>query len=368
MAWTVRCGDSDMVPFHRHRGPCGRGRGQWALRPELPVQRAVLDRFGDVLAGDVLRAGQVGNRAGDLQDAVVGAGAEVQIGHGELQQLHRRLIQRAVALQLAAAHAGVAGDLRLVLEPRLLPLARRDDPLANLRGRLAGPLAGDLAELHRRHFDVQVNAVEQRTGDAAQVILNLARRAARFAGHFAVGRRIHGGHQHELGGKGHRARGARDGDAAFFQRLAHGLQDAALELGQFVQEQHAVVREGDFAGRGIDVAAQQAGVAGGVMRRAERAARHQRLAGRQQADDAVNLGGLQRLLQRERRQDGRQPLGQHGFARARRADQQHVVPAGGGDLQRALDRFLPFDLGEVHLVLVVLVEDAARCPPWSARS
>jgi hypothetical protein len=51
-----------------------------------------------------------------------------------------------------------------------------------------------------------------------------------------------------------------------------------LELGQFIQEQHTVVGDGDFARRGIDVPAQQAGVASGVVRGLERAARNQRLA------------------------------------------------------------------------------------------
>lgn len=40
-----------------------------------------------------------------------------------------------------------------------------------------------------------------------------------------------------------------------------------------------MVGKGDFARRRIDVPAQEAGVAGGVVRRAERAVRHQRLAG-----------------------------------------------------------------------------------------
>ena len=152
-------------------------------------------------------------------------------------------------------------------------------------------------------------------------------------------------------GKRHRARRARNGDAAFFERLAHGFQHAALELRQFVEKQNAVMRERNFAGRRIDVAAEQAGVAGGVMRRAERPARHERLAGFEQADDAVNLRRLQRFVQRERRQDGGKPFREHGFARARRADQQHIMAARRGDLQRALDGFLAFDFGEIQLVI-----------------
>ena len=90
-------------------------------RPNLPVERAVLNRLRNVVAREVLGAGQVGNGAGDFQDAVVGAGAQVQVGHGELEQFERGLVQGAILLELAAAHAGVAGDLGPSLEP--LPLA-----------------------------------------------------------------------------------------------------------------------------------------------------------------------------------------------------------------------------------------------------
>ena len=40
--------------------------------PNLPVQGAELDRFADVIGGDALRIGQIGDGAGDLQDVVVG--------------------------------------------------------------------------------------------------------------------------------------------------------------------------------------------------------------------------------------------------------------------------------------------------------
>ena len=110
-------------------------------------------------------------------------------------------------------------------------------------------------------------------------------------------------------------------------------------------------------GVGLMLPPSKPGVAGGVMRRAERTPRHQRLARRQQADDAVNLGRLQRLVQGQRRQNRRQPFGQHGFAGARRADEQHVVPAGRGDFQGALHVFLAFDLGKIQFVVVRLVEN-----------
>ena len=45
---------------------------------------------------------------------------------------------------------------------------------------------------------------------------------------------------------------------ALLQGLAHGLQHAALELRQFVEEKHAMMRQGNFARRGIHIAAEQA--------------------------------------------------------------------------------------------------------------
>ena len=67
----------------------------------------------------------------------------------------------------------------------------------------------------------------------------------------------------------------------------------------------------------------------------------------EQTGDGVDLGGLQRFFKGERRQDGRQPLGQHRLAGAGRADHQHVVAAGGGDFEGALGRVLAAHVSEV---------------------
>src|SRR5581483_4977364 len=99
-------------------------------------------------------------------------------------------------------------------------------------------------------------------------------------------------------------------------------------------------------------APQQTGIAGGVMRGTERTARNERLPRPEQADNAVNLGRLQSLFQSERWQNRGQAFGKHGFARARRTDQQNIMTSSGGDFQRALDRLLPFHFGEVHLLIM----------------
>ena len=48
----------------------------------------------------------------------------------------------------------------------------------------------------------------------------------------------------------------------------------------------------------------------------------------------VDGGDVERLVERQRRQDPRQPPRHHRLAGARRADEQRVVAAGGGNLQR----------------------------------
>src|SRR5216683_7785814 len=52
------------------------------------------------------------------------------------------------------------------------------------------------------------------------------------------------------------------------------------------------------------------------------------------AEQAPDLGHLERLGQLERRQDSGQAAGEHGLAGAGRSAQQQMVAAGGGDLDR----------------------------------
>jgi hypothetical protein len=167
------------------RVPAAPGKTR-ASRPQLPVEGAVLDGFGDVFAGDVFTPGKIGNRAGDFQDSIVGARAQFEVSHGEFQQFHGVGIDGAMALEFAAAHAGVAGELWFGGEARMLALPGGHDAFANLRGGFAGALAGDFAKLHLRHFNVEINAVEQWAGDTAKIVLDFAGRASRLMRHFPV--------------------------------------------------------------------------------------------------------------------------------------------------------------------------------------
>ncbi len=107
-----------------------------------------------------------------------------------------------------------------------------------------------------------------------------------------------------------------------------------------------------FDALGVPHAAKQmlAIVAGGILL-GQRTQGHERLAGVQPPHGAVDAGRLQALGRRERRQDRRQPCGQHRLSGSRRSGHQQIVPAGGCDLQCALCALLSLDVFQVERVL-----------------
>src|SRR5436305_1884814 len=82
---------------------------------------------------------------------------------------------------------------------------------------------------------------------------------------------------------------------AFFSRLAERLLDLGVELGKFIEKKNAVMRERDFARLRIHAAADQARIAGRVMRIAERSARFKWLLRAEFSGDGPDLRRLQRL-------------------------------------------------------------------------
>jgi|GEM_PF-4851914 len=106
---------------------------------------------------------------------------------------------------------------------------------------------GELGEGDGGNLDVQVDAVKQRAGDLAEVLLDLGRRARAGAagiGPVSAGAGVHGGDEDEVGGEGGAVHCPADGDLALLQRLAENLQGLAVELGHLVEESNAFVRPG----------------------------------------------------------------------------------------------------------------------------
>ena len=79
-----------------------------------------------------------------------------------------------------------------------------------------------------------------------------------------------------------------------------------------------------------------------------------------QSGDGMNLSQFKSCLEFQGRQDCRQPLRQHCLARSGRTNQQNVVTAGGGDLQRSFSSLLAAHLAEVDPVAIVVNQNLCK--------
>ena len=197
-----------------------------------------------------------------------------------------------------------------------------------------------------RHLDLQIDAIEKWSrkprlvvcGAARPPLAGLPRRAAAaLAG-------VHRRDQLEPRRVGDAMIGARDHDLAGLERLAQRIEHVRVELRQLVEKQHAEMGQRDLAGPRPRAAADQRRHAGRMVRRPERPVPRQsaRRPARPRGSCTIDTSSISAGSQR--RQDRRQSLRQHRFARARRADHQQVVAAGRRDLQRALGALLALDV------------------------
>jgi hypothetical protein len=93
-----------------------------------------------------------------------------------------------------------------------------------------------------------------------------------------------------------------------------------------------------------------------MVGRAKRSGRDDCLAV-ERSHDAMNFCSFECLGQGQVGKYGRQSFRQQRLARSRWADENHIVPAGGGDFQGALDMLLAFHLVKIGIVLGMLVEE-----------
>jgi len=91
---------------------------------------AVLERFGDVIAGDCFRAGEVGDRARDFEYAIVPARGQLHRHHRVFEQYLRLLIYYAMRAREPGGKLGIGEDL-MIAEPLLLDRARTLHSCAN---------------------------------------------------------------------------------------------------------------------------------------------------------------------------------------------------------------------------------------------
>ena len=107
---------------------------------QTAIQPSILNRLGKMCGGDALFAGEVGNRAGDAQDLVVGPGGEAQFADRLPQDAFAVGVDLAVLAELARGHPAV-GDRLTIAEALLLNLMGPPDLLPHRRA--AGPRRAD---------------------------------------------------------------------------------------------------------------------------------------------------------------------------------------------------------------------------------
>ena len=150
----------------------------------------------------------------------------------------------------------------------------------------------------------------------------------------------------ERAGEGVDAVDAHEPDLAFLERLPERLQDVRGELGHLVEEEDALVREGDLAGKDGPPSPDEA-------------TQRDRMVGSAEWPDTVReVGGVlschrvdeERLVELrsgEARQDRGHALRKHGLPRTGRPHHEQTMTADRRDEERALGNILIDDVREI---------------------
>jgi hypothetical protein len=141
----------------------------------------------------------------------------------------------------------------LAAEPVPLNLARPLHSDADGRARLLLASTDEVLIRHGRHFEVDVDPVEQRPRHPGAVPLDVDGTATAGTGgitEIAAGAGVHRRREHHASGIGEAGGRPAQGDGAVFEGLAQHLQDVAPELRQLVEEEDSAVRKADLAGPG----------------------------------------------------------------------------------------------------------------------
>lgn len=191
----------------------------------------VLDGFGDVGGADIVAPGQIGDGAGDFEDAVPGTGRQIELRRGLFEQFAAGLVRLAAGVDFLRVEAGVGLGLA-----GGLPGQGSFDPGAHRRRGLSLGLVGQRVGRQRRYFDDQVDAVEEGAGEFAAIAGNLIRSAAAFVvavTEKSAGAGIHCRDQLEFGREFGVTGCPRNMDASGFERLAQRFENLAVEFRHF---------------------------------------------------------------------------------------------------------------------------------------
>ena len=149
--------------------------------PPFPVQTPEVYRLRQMLNLDLRRSSQIRPRPGHLQNPVISPRRKLQPLHRLFDQHLPRLVHLAHLAHHPARHLGVGVDVLQVFEAFYLHLPGLDHPLGDVLAAYAGAFyGGELVEGDGGYFHVEVNAIQQRPGDLAEVALDDGRAADAF--------------------------------------------------------------------------------------------------------------------------------------------------------------------------------------------
>lgn len=266
-------------------------------------------------ATDVFATRQVGDGAGYAQDAGVAAGGHAHGACGLGQKLSARFVGGGDGFEEIAVDFGIGAD-GVVGVTRGLDRAGGGDAGGDLFRPFGGGWQDEIGGGDGVDVYVQVDPVEQWPRYLRLIIRCTARRAG--AGQSGVAQMaaaagVHRGDKLNAGGERDVRVGAGDADSAGFERLAQRIEDSALKFGEFVKEQHAQMREADFAGFDAQAAADERRHRGAMMRRAE-GARAADPSAVERTGDAGDHRDFERFGRAEFGQDAGQATGHQRFA------------------------------------------------------
>ena len=277
---------------------------------------------------DVGEAGEVGDGAGDLDDAGVCAGGQAQAVDDALQRCFTLSGEGTEAFQELGGHLRVGEDTGAD-EAGLLDVPCFQDPGGDGGGRLALAPLDEGTGLHGMDPELQVDAVHDRPAELREI----GRPRPDGAGTaftfsiIAAGAGVGGGDEHEGSGVDDLRLEAGDGDFSVLQWPAEGLQRGFRGLAEFVGEEYAARCQTDLPGHDVLPAApaQDGRLGGRYVRSTEGSPPHEPQMARCFARDRPNLGGDRRFLPRHRRQDARHGLCHGTFAGARCTNENSVL-------------------------------------------
>jgi hypothetical protein len=221
--------------------------------------------------GDERGVREVGEGSSDLEHPVERSQGQTQALVGSVEEGLGGGVDCHVAPESRAVQGGVGGGGGLQAITLPLDFSSSGDPGGDFCGRRPGSLT-ELGEAEGRHLDVEVDAIEERTGNPAAIPFDEVRRAPTgVTGIPEVTTRtgIHGGHESETRGESKARPRADDGYLAVFEGLAKRFESVPAKFRQFVEKEDSVVSQADLAGTRYGATTDQGGRRNRGMRAAE---------------------------------------------------------------------------------------------------